>query len=458
MQSIIDSPYNLGNFAVRLHNEGVRTVIRYYNNVNSRTFPDKCLTKVEATKLAAAGLSLGVVYQQRGGASADPAGNIDDFSPELAERDARRALERAAEVGQPSGSAIYFGVDHDFYLQRDLAVIKAYFAKVKARLSGRYRVGVYGSGSVCTLLRNAGSAELFWLPRSSGWSGSRDFLQSGLWTLFQNQQDIRSDWGGFDYDTNQFNPAYADFGQFSPIARNNTPENLTTPARNVALYEVIAADGLNLRGGPGTNYPIKQSFLAHTHVNGLGLEGEWMLVDVSGDGLADGYMKAGFLKALSGGLPAPAPEPLTPLEIARTELALGVAEVVGSQHNPRIVMYHRLTRGGAAPDETAWCSSFVNYCVTQAGMTGTNDKWARTWHDRHWGQDRTDAPLPGDIVVWRRRWGSAEGGHVGFFIEDLGDRIRVLGGNQGNRVSYAVFPKAGTIGSTRYDILSIRRG
>lgn len=449
MQAIIDSPYNLGDHATRLFSEGVRTVIRYYNNKNSQTFPDKCLTKGEASKLNAAGLSLAVVYQQRGGAG----GNIDDFAPALAERDGNMALQRAGEVGQPEGSAIYFGVDHDFYLQKDLAVIKAYFTKVKAIFAGRYRIGVYGSGTVCTMLGGAGLAELFWLPKSSGWSGSRDFLAAGKWTLYQNSQELREPWGNFDYDANQFNPTFANFGQFTLGA-----SPAVTPQTSVALFEVIATGGLNLRGGPGTGYPVRQALAEHKVVQGLGLEGEWMKVDATGDGLADGFMKASFLKAVSGGLPAPAPAPLTPLAVAEAELALGVAEVAGSQHNPRIVMYHSFTDDGAAPDETAWCSSFANYCVIKAGGTGTRSKWARSWHDQHWGQEVTAAPQPGDLVVWRRRWRTQDGGHVAFFVEDLGDRIKVLGGNQGNRVCYATYPKNGTAGETRYNLLSIRRG
>jgi hypothetical protein len=69
MHEIIDSPYNLGDHAARLFQERVRTVIRYYNNKNSTVFPSKCLTPDEYGKLKAAGLNVGVVFQQRGGAA-----------------------------------------------------------------------------------------------------------------------------------------------------------------------------------------------------------------------------------------------------------------------------------------------------------------------------------------------------------------------------------------------------
>jgi len=117
-----------------------------------------------------------------------------------------------------------------------------------------------------------------------------------------------------------------------------------------------------------------------------------------------------------------------------------------------------LNAGGAAHDETAWCSSFVNYCVEKTGLRGTDSKAARSWHDQHWGRDVTSVPGEGDIVVFSRHGPTDEGGHVGFFIADEDDQIRVLGGNQGNRISIRLFPKDGSLGSTRYKPLSIRRG
>jgi len=190
-------------------------------------------------------------------------------------------------------------------------------------------------------------------------------------------------------------------------------------------------------------------------------DGSWIKVDLQGDGQADGFVFANFLEAVSGGLPAPPPAGTSaakPIDIARQELALGVAEIAGEEDNPRIVMYHRTTAGGAAPDETAWCSSFVNFCVEQTGLRGTDSKVARSWHDQHWGRDVTSAPREGDIVVFSRHSPTDVGGHVGFFIADEDDQIRILGGNQGNRISIRLFPKDGSLGSTRYKLLSIRRG
>ena len=455
MHQIIDSPFNLSDHAARLFHEGVNTVIRYYNNANSSKFPTKCLTKDEFTKLTDAGLSVAVVFQQRGGAG----GFVDDFAPGKGQRDAKRALELAAEIGQPRDSAIYFGVDHDFARTEELAEIDNYFAEVNQAFGGKFRVGVYGSGAVCSRLKQSGKASLFWLPASMGWLGSRAFLASSQWTLFQKFQNLQSDFGHFGYDGNLLNPESPDFGQFPKVTHPLASALLAREAADsIAVMEIIARSGLRLRGGPGDTFPVLQTLPHGATVHGLGLHGDWMQVDVNGDGVADGYMARAFLKAIAGGLPLPSPAGATPYAVAQAELALDVREIAGPGNNPRIVLYHSTTSGGTAPDATPWCSSFVNYCVEQAGRKGTDSKWARSWHEKNWGQDVIDEPRPGDIVVWRRQTPSEDLGHVAFFVEKIGDGfIRVLGGNQSDRVRVSDYPVDGKLGDAQYTLLSIRR-
>jgi uncharacterized protein (TIGR02594 family) len=239
-----------------------------------------------------------------------------------------------------------------------------------------------------------------------------------------------------------------------------------TPAGvgTAAIYEVTAASGLNLRGGPGESFKVLETLPARRLVRGLGLEGDWMKVDLEGDGQADGYMFSKYLRAMSGGVPLPppvVPRPtgsVEPIDVARQELGLNVREVPGASDNPRIRMYHATTEGGAAPDETAWCSSFVNYCVEQAGLVGTRSKWARSWHDSGWGVDVGQAPRVGDVVVFSRVGGGVNGGHVGFYLEDDADTVLVLGGNQSNRICQQRYPKNGRLGPFTYELLSFRRG
>jgi uncharacterized protein (TIGR02594 family) len=144
------------------------------------------------------------------------------------------------------------------------------------------------------------------------------------------------------------------------------------------------------------------------------------------------------------------------LEIAEDEI--GVKEFKGKEHHPRILEYHDTTTLGSwgrSRDETPWCSSFINFCVTKAGLEGTNNALARSWMS--WGLG-VDVPMPGDIVVLKRRkrgsdarTGSRGGYHVAIFIRASRGRVRLLGGNQRDAVRYSWYSQR------RYDIKAIRR-
>ena len=226
--------------------------------------------------------------------------------------------------------------------------------------------------------------------------------------------------------------------------------------------EVIATSGLTLRGGPGKDYDRLSVLAEGSLVHVLGQTGRWIQVDLTGDGGADGFMHGDFLRSVSGGLPvsmssssfhSPAATTQEAYAIARQELALDVREVPGGGNNPRIVSYHNSTTATAGTDDSVpWCASFVNFCVEQSGLNGTDSQWALSWKD--WGADASDDPREGDIVVFER---VGQGGHVGFFVNDLGKQIAVLGGNQSNRVKISTYPKNGKLGSFTYKLRGIRR-
>lgn len=121
------------------------------------------------------------------------------------------------------------------------------------------------------------------------------------------------------------------------------------------------------------------------------------------------------------------------LAFARKELETDVEELGGRRHNPRILEYHATTTLSANRDETPWCSSFVNWCITQADLAGTNRANARSWLD--WGEPLSEPKVGAVAVFWRGRKNDGKTGHVGFFLEDNGPTVKLLGGNQGNRVS-----------------------
>ncbi len=127
--------------------------------------------------------------------------------------------------------------------------------------------------------------------------------------------------------------------------------------------------------------------------------------------------------------PAPEVGTDTPwMAVAQQELAAGIKEGPG---NHRIEEYFDTTTIRPQPASTPWCSAFVNFCVTEARVQGTNNALAQSW--LRWGEDAGDF-IPGCIVVLAR--GSAGEGHVGFFVgNDADGSIRLLGGNQSNMVN-----------------------
>jgi uncharacterized protein (TIGR02594 family) len=142
------------------------------------------------------------------------------------------------------------------------------------------------------------------------------------------------------------------------------------------------------------------------------------------------------------------------LKIALREA--GVTEVGGSGNNPRILEYHATTslkKADALQDKTAWCSSFVNWCMEQSGRKGTDSAWALDW--RSWGAALAE-PRRGCVVVFSRKGLTTNGGHVGFYVGDSKKSIEVFGGNQGNSVNASKFPKDGIQSGFHYKHVAYR--
>ena len=118
------------------------------------------------------------------------------------------------------------------------------------------------------------------------------------------------------------------------------------------------------------------------------------------------------------------------------ESQLGVMEIPGAQHNPTIIGYHSTTTLASKSDETAWCSSFVNWNMLQCNISGTNSARALSW--KNWGREINE-PTYGCIGIID--WGKGKG-HVGFIIGQNGNNYVMLGGNQKDAVRYSEFKKS----------------
>lgn len=122
------------------------------------------------------------------------------------------------------------------------------------------------------------------------------------------------------------------------------------------------------------------------------------------------------------------------MRIARAEMGRNLQEYEGrSNNNERIVEYHQTTTLAANDDETAWCASFVNWVMEQAGYGGNGSAASQDWGS--YGQ-YVDTPVYGAIGVinWSRSGDKSHQGHVGFVVGRSGDTVTMLGGNQGNTV------------------------
>ena len=192
------------SFLEQMKAVGVGTIIRYYDH-EDETLPGKTLRRAERDTIVMNGLKIGVVFQHRNDRFAS-------FTALRGSQDAERSLLLAAENSQPKGSAIYFGVDGPWRTSFQLDNIMTYFRAVNARMADSgYRVGVYGSGLVCSTLLANGLAELCWLAAPPTWPDFSAYYQTKRWKLAQLPT---TQCGGRSVDFNLANGREAEYGQF----------------------------------------------------------------------------------------------------------------------------------------------------------------------------------------------------------------------------------------------------
>lgn len=142
---------------------------------------------------------------------------------------------------------------------------------------------------------------------------------------------------------------------------------------------------------------------------------------------------------------------MRPLDLALR--LVGTREVPGAVDHPMIQWAHSLAGLGLEqPDETAWCSSFMNLVAFLTGYERTRKASARSWLDIGTPVELEDA-IPGrDVVVFWR--GDPQGwqGHVALYLARVGDSVHVVGGNQRDAVSVAPYPLERLLGVRRLSL------
>lgn len=131
-----------------------------------------------------------------------------------------------------------------------------------------------------------------------------------------------------------------------------------------------------------------------------------------------------------------------PSWLAKARTYLGMAEIHGPHHNPKVVaLWAKAHAGNVDDDETPWCAAFVSAVLEESGIKSARSGWARSY--LKWGTNLL-MPAVGCIVVFER---GPNSGHVGFVVgRDRALHLMVLGGNQGDMVKIAPFERSRVLG------------
>lgn len=135
----------------------------------------------------------------------------------------------------------------------------------------------------------------------------------------------------------------------------------------------------------------------------------------------------------------------------------GRKEVVGSLSDPLILAMLQLDQAWPKDDSVPWCSATLNFVCHMMGLPRSHSLRARSWlvvgeevHDSQAEQGFDVVVLGRGAQPWPPKTVLEAPGHVGLFHGWVGtDKVGVYGGNQGDTIGLATFPKA--------HILAIRR-
>ena len=118
----------------------------------------------------------------------------------------------------------------------------------------------------------------------------------------------------------------------------------------------------------------------------------------------------------------------------------GLREVAGTPNSPRILAMAKNVGASSyyTTDATPWCALAMSDWVKQAGFALPRDPLAaKNWATFGTPIALADAAL-GDVLVMERPGGN----HVTMYVGEDDRNFYGLGGNQGNEVCIAAFPKS----------------
>jgi Domain of unknown function (DUF1906) len=308
--AIIDTPHNAAKVASKLSAQNVKVVVRFFARKPQPGLREKVMASDgnmidgvrEPTILIRNGLSIVSLYQYRNNLPEKFLKGLEDTGSAKAEAaaDAKAALDQARLVGQPEGSAIYFGVD--FNVNRaSVDPVLEYFRAVGRTVGGHYAIGIYGNGFVNRILRQEKLVAYNWISASRSHEETVDFYNSGQWHLFQNQVD-RHWFGppgkcstGLDVDTNLQNPRVAGIGAWGAGEVDASRNQKVFDQRRFAIRATPVVQQSADGGGGGSidrqNCKSDNRVPRNANVRVLVQSGAWSGVDIDEDGNPDGQIK-----------------------------------------------------------------------------------------------------------------------------------------------------------------------
>jgi hypothetical protein len=436
MTSIIDVSSTCGNRASALAAAGVKTIIRYYSRDTTR--PSKRVTRVEANQFCASGLRLGIVHEGRRGNQAT------NFDRSCGVADALYSRQYGAnEIGQPGGTAIYFGIDFDASLDEIRTRIIPYFQGIADAFASQsdlphYLVGVYGSGRTCDAILNAGLASFAWLAQSTGWAGHQSFLDSRRWALNQGMP-VKDGIAGVACDPNTASND-GGIGEFVLPSEQPAPKPISAPvAPSAAPMQMFvnARGGLHLRTGPGVEFNVSRLLAFGTPVHPLKSVGSWTSIDLQGDGAADGFVSNAYLTDKAPNPPSvSAAAPLTTASPAHPIAdAMHVPELIRQGSSADGLKEARETAAASLPGyPTNGCAAHLSALLQQSGidvpMTWGAGKLAHILSDRGWSKIAVGDQIPGDVGVCFDNTSPPGSDHVYLVISTSGPDKMTIADNQ----------------------------
>ncbi len=305
--AIIDTPHNAARVASELAAQNVKIVVRFFARKPQPGLREKVMASDgnmidgvrEPTLLIRRGLSIVSLYQYRNNLLEKFLRGLEDTGSPRAEAaaDAKAALDQARLVGQPEGSAIYFGVDFNVTRPTSEPVLE-YFRVVSRTVGSRYAIGIYGNGFINRMLRQEKLAVYNWISASRAHEETVDFYNSGHWHLFQNQVDRR--WfgmpgkcsTGLDVDTNLQNPNVAGIGAWGAGEVDRSRNQKIFDQRRFAIRETPVIQDNN-RQSLGCKSDMRVPRNANIRI--LVQSRVWADVDIDEDGNPDGRVRTADL-------------------------------------------------------------------------------------------------------------------------------------------------------------------